>query len=406
METFIDGSFNGCDSVVTVSLSFETLPSNGNFEYQGCTGDGFSIEIGGVTYDETNTSGTEVPAGTGSNGCDSTVSVNLTFLPNATGTLTYNGCEGDGYAATVNGMLYNESNTNGVEVISGGAANGCDSTVTIDLTFLPNATGTLTYDGCEGDGYAATVNGVVYNESNANGLEVILGGASNGCDSTVSINLNFDPVASGSESYNGCVGDGYNVVINGVTYNESNSTGMETFVDGAANGCDSVVTVNLNFNGPPSVSLANSGGSLTASSSSSGTYEWYQDDVLIGGASGSTFTATEEGTYHVVLTDGNGCEGVSNDETVVLSAVLNAVLNTSISVYPNPVKKLLTVEFSEFGTESIRMSLMDISGRELFQRDVNQTVEHINMRGYSAGVYMLKIETTDGSIAIRKVVKD
>jgi len=329
----------------------------------------------------------------------------LEFLPlPSDGAVSYSGCSGDGFSVVVNGTLYNESNPSGSEGLTG--SNTCDSTVNIDLTFLPNATGSLSYSGCEGDGYSVTVNGSVYNESNSNGVEVLSGGAANGCDSTVTVNLSFAAEVAHSITYDGCQNDGYSVVVNGTTYDQANSSGVETFVNGAFNGCDSVVTVSLTFNGLPSVTLANNGGALTASSSSAGTYQWYQNDVLIPDASGASFTATEDGTYHVVLTDANGCEGTSNDVTVVLSTVLDAVLNASISIYPNPVKKTLTVEFAEFGTENMKMSVIDIAGRELLQRNVDHAVEQIDMRKYSSGVYMLRIETSDGNIAIRKVVKD
>jgi hypothetical protein len=43
-----------------------------------------------------------------------------------------------GYAILVNGIRYDETNPTGVETIMGGAANGCDSIVTINLTFSPD----------------------------------------------------------------------------------------------------------------------------------------------------------------------------------------------------------------------------------------------------------------------------
>lgn len=39
---------------------------------------------------------------------------------------------------------------------------------------------------------------------------------------------------------------------------------------------------------------------------------WYRDNVLIPGASGSSFPANQTGTYHVVVTDANGCTSASN----------------------------------------------------------------------------------------------
>ena len=47
----------------------------------------------------------------------------------------------------------------------------CDSTVTIDLVYNSNTTGTESYVGCAGDGYSVVVNGVTYDESNPSGTQ-------------------------------------------------------------------------------------------------------------------------------------------------------------------------------------------------------------------------------------------
>ena len=70
--------------------------------------------------------------------------------------------------------LRNSSNSN---------ANGCDSTVTIDLVYNSNTTGTESYVGCAGDGYSVVVNGVTYDESNPSGTQVFSN--ANGCDSNI-----------------------------------------------------------------------------------------------------------------------------------------------------------------------------------------------------------------------------
>ena len=53
-------------------------------------------------------------------------------------------------------------------------------------------------------------------------------------------------IGIGNENYNGCIGDGYSIIVNGTTYDESNPTGTEDFQD--ANGCDTTVIINLVFN--------------------------------------------------------------------------------------------------------------------------------------------------------------
>ena len=124
------------------------------------------------------------------------------------------------------------------------SASGCDSVVTVSLVFNAGTSGMELYAGCENDGYSVTVGGTVYDESNPMGTETLI--ATNGCDSTVTVNLSFEPASTGLESYTGCQDDGYSVTVGGTVYDQNNPTGTETLI--AANGCDSTVTVNLVFN--------------------------------------------------------------------------------------------------------------------------------------------------------------
>ena len=229
---------NGCDSVVTTTLVFKPN-ATGSETYDGCQGDGYSVMVGTSLYNEGNPSGIDTLVA--ANGCDSVVTTTLVFKPNATGTETYDGCQGDGYSVMVGSSLYNEGNPSGIDTLV--AANGCDSVVTTTLVFKPNATGTETYDGCQGDGYSVMVGTSLYNEGNPSGIDTLV--AANGCDSVVTTNLVFKPNATGSETYDGCQGDGYSVMVGISLYNEGNPSGIDTLV--AANGCDSVVTTNLVF---------------------------------------------------------------------------------------------------------------------------------------------------------------
>ncbi|MBK6987457.1 MAG: hypothetical protein IPH33_03965 [Bacteroidetes bacterium] len=79
-------------------------------------------------------------------GCDSTITTNLTVIPNTTSTQTLSICDGatltlpDGATATVTGT-YTSHIAN---------AAGCDSTITTNLTVIPNTTSTQTLSICDG----------------------------------------------------------------------------------------------------------------------------------------------------------------------------------------------------------------------------------------------------------------
>ena len=237
METLM--SFAGCDSIVTIDLDF-LLEVTGDELYTGCMGDGYSVIVNGNTYDENIPNGTEtIPS---VNGCDSIVTINLVYNSIATGNEDYEGCQGDGYSVDVNGTIYNEDTATGVETLM--TSSGCDSTVIINLVFNEASTGEVLHEGCIGDGFSIVVNGNTYDEGTPNGIEVIPNAI--GCDSTITIDLNFGSSVNGDELYNGCIGDGYSVVVNGNTYDEATPTGIETLISGG--GCDSIVNIDLTFN--------------------------------------------------------------------------------------------------------------------------------------------------------------
>ncbi len=236
METLISGG--GCDSIVTITLTFNSFLT-GDELYTGCEGDGYQVAVGGTPYNEGNPIGTETLVS--SIGCDSIVTITLTFLPELSGMESYSGCENDGYAVLVNGVVYNEGNPTGTETLIG--STGCDSIVTINLVFSNSLAGSELYTGCENDGYSVMVNGTLYNEANPTGTETLISNSS--CDSIVMINLVYNPSSNENETYNGCIGDGYEVTVNGIIYNEGNPNGMETMTSSV--GCDSIVNINLNF---------------------------------------------------------------------------------------------------------------------------------------------------------------
>ncbi len=232
-------SASGCDSIVTVELEFNSEITTLE-NYSGCTGDGYSITVNNGLYNETNASGQETMQS--ASGCDSIVTVELEFNSEITTSENYSGCLGDGYSISVNNVIYNESNASGQETML--SSTGCDSIVTVDLEFNSEITTTANYSGCLGDGYSISVNNVVYNESNASGQETML--SSTGCDSIVTVDLEFNSEITTTANYSGCLGDGYSISVNNVLYNETNSSGLETMQ--SASGCDSIVTIDLEFN--------------------------------------------------------------------------------------------------------------------------------------------------------------
>jgi gliding motility-associated-like protein len=237
-DTLFGGAINGCDSILQINLSFDTLGTNMLMQTL-CPGE--SLIINGNVYDEGNPTGSELLPGASANGCDSVIIVALTFLQADTNQIASTLCPDE--SLTINGTLYDAANPTGFEIIPGGSENGCDSLISIDLTFEAPVTAILSQTLCPGG--SVTVGGTVYDAANPAGTEVLTGAAENGCDSTVNIMLSFFPGDTAQLIQTLCPGE--SLMVNGTVYDAANPTGLEVLPNATVNGCDSLIMVDLSF---------------------------------------------------------------------------------------------------------------------------------------------------------------
>ncbi len=171
-------------------------------------------------------------------GCIGVDTFTLVVHPSYLDSLSYTICEGD----TV--VLGNEViTTAGIYVQNDTTSFGCDSITVAQVMVLPSYRDTISYQGCQGDGYNILVNGITYDESNPQGIETLT--SSNGCDSIIDIQLTFSDTFLTNINYLGCSDDGYNILVNGTTYDVNNPSGAEYLT--STNGCDSTIVIDLVF---------------------------------------------------------------------------------------------------------------------------------------------------------------
>ena len=288
--TEVTTAANGCDSTIIVDLSFYQ-PAHLDIVETLCPGE--SLTVNGTVYNETNPTGNELLLAT--NGCDSTITVDLSFITVQDSTLERTLCPGE--SLTVNGTIYDEGNPSGTEMVTTG--DGCDSTVFVALSFFAEAETLLNPTLCPGE--VLPINGTVYNAANPTGVEII--SAANGCDSTITIDLSFYAPITTAITETLCPGE--SIAVGNTTYDENTPTGTETFP--AANGCDSIVEIDLSFFSNPIVNI-----SATICQGQSYSFD------------GNLLTTT--GSYQGIFMDGNGC-----DSTVNLALTVTETLSTSFS---------------------------------------------------------------------------
>ncbi|MBK7181602.1 MAG: hypothetical protein IPH89_01020 [Bacteroidetes bacterium] len=138
---YAQGNNLGCTSAARTLVTVTVKPTTtGSQTLTVCAGG--SVTVGTTTH---TTTGVFTDVITGSNGCDSTVTTNLTVSPAITGSQTLTVCAGG--SVTVGTTTHN---TTGVFTDVLLAANGCDSTVTTNLTVSPAITGSQTVTVCAG----------------------------------------------------------------------------------------------------------------------------------------------------------------------------------------------------------------------------------------------------------------
>ncbi len=233
----------GCDSTFNVVLTFQDEVQGPDFTNTDCAGSGFAVTFGSSTFDETNPMGmATIPSAAG---CDSTFNVVLTFQDEVQGPdFTNTDCAGSGFAVTFGSSTFDETNPMGLATIPSAA--GCDSTFNVVLTFQDEVQGPdFTNTDCAGNGFAVTFGSTTFDETNPMGLATLPSAA--GCDSTFNVVLTFGQETESVIEDNFCSGQNAQVTVGTQVFDETNPMGSVRLDNQNAQGCDSIVIVNLNF---------------------------------------------------------------------------------------------------------------------------------------------------------------
>ncbi|MEO1258371.1 MAG: gliding motility-associated C-terminal domain-containing protein [Bacteroidota bacterium] len=217
---------NGCDSTHIIDLVFiENVSSSENL--QACVGETVII-LGQAVSEDTVLTETL----TAQNGCDSTHQISVEFLEPVFSFETIQSCAGQPVEAAGT-TFFNDTTI----ILNLTSSFDCDSTHQIDIQFLNEVSTAETQVYCEGD--LVTIGGIDYSE-NATVTEALTG--QNGCDSIHTITLIFNQNVSTNEFIESCEGESITVFGNEISESQIVSANFQ-----AANGCDSIHTVEIVF---------------------------------------------------------------------------------------------------------------------------------------------------------------
>ena len=341
---------NGCDSIVTLTLTVKDLPTlsiTGNTTI--CEGQVTTLTAnGGITYlwsnGSTNASATFSQSGihtvtaTNIEGCSATANVVVTVSPLPTVSISGNNsfCQGGSMTLLANGassyVWNNGSNTAaitvtnpGVYTVIGTDANGCSSSASKTITVNPSYQIQLSQSICQGSSY------------NFNGQNLTTAGTYtqtfstvNGCDSTVILTLNVIGFPAPTISGNTVICEGQTTTLTangGISYIWSNGStnanatisqsGVYTVTATSAEGCSSTASVTVSMSPLPTITIGGNtsiceGGSTTLIASGADTYNWSTGDNT------AAVIINSFGIYTVTGISAFGCSNTANVTVLTL----------------------------------------------------------------------------------------
>ena len=305
----------------------------------------FQFGSDAVEFDSLSLNGNAVYSGapqqllTTSTGCDSLVTLDLTFISSSSATDVISAC--DSYT-WIDGTEYTASNNTATFVIPNAA--GCDSTITLDLTILSSSTSEDIQTACD---TFTWIDGNTYTESNNTATFTVPNAA--GCDSTITLNLTVNTVNSG-----------VTVVDDLTLQSDETTTGAEyQWLDCADN------------------------------------------FAPIAGETSSTFTTQISGEYAVQVTL-NGCTEISDCFIITNTLGFDELGNGfNVDLFPNPT--LGSVTFNIQGVKQLDMELYDLQGKLLMHQNGIWDQDQISLEALVPGSYIIKLRSEYGNREIRIV---
>jgi len=177
-----------------------------------------------------------------------------------------------------------------------------------------------------------------------------------------------------------------------------NTTGLFDVTLAVANGSGSQIKnkiAHIKVSSLPVPLITNTNNLLTCSLAGIN-YQWYQNNLLISGATQQTYRARKNDNYTVKVIDLNGC--INTSVPYLVTGIPNGIL-----VYPNPAgNKIFISSYTIMGKAAVK--IYSSNGSLVIDKQFNDIalINEINLSHLAAGVYEIKI-ITDKDILVKKI---
>lgn len=376
--TYMDTIQNAalCDSIITISVSIGSSTTS-SMAVTVCNS--YTAPSGAVVT----SSGTFNDTITNASGCDSVITIALTVNASTSSSFSASAC--DMYTTPSGAMVM----SSGIVMDTIPNMAGCDSVMTINVTINTPTSANVSASACD---MYTTPSGATYMMSGTY-MDTITNMA--GCDSVITINLMILNSSTASISASTC--GGVYTAPSGATYSTS---GTYTDIIPNMSGCDSTITITLtvtNINAGATVA----GSMCTATGLTAGsTFQWLDCNGMtpVAGATSSTYNATANGSYCVVITNGS-CVDTSNCVVVAVGVEENT-FELGINIYPNPNSGNFTINLGNTYSD-VTVVITDLAGRVVYSHMENSTNMIPVQLDAAAGAYVVIVTSGDNRATFR-----
>lgn len=160
--------------------------------------------------------------------------------------------------------------------------------------------------------------------------------------------------------------------------------------------CEAIATTVLPVGVAPASPTISLSGSTNLTASVCDNYQWYQNGVLIPGATNQTYIITSGGEYKVGTSNASGCIAYSNSISSTLS--VKELNKTQVQAFPNPTKNIINLTGI---LESDELSLCDALGKRVQIKYLSNSA--LDLTGLQKGVYFLTINRKSETIYLKLI---
>jgi len=142
------------------------------------------------------------------------------------------------------------------------------------------------------------------------------------------------------------------------------------------------------------------GGTLYSSLTSDN--QWYLNNVPIPGATQSSYTPAQTGSY-TVRTNTAGCSSdASLPFSFVVTGINDPLLSGAINIFPNPVTNTLNIQNNDL--KKLKIKIFNTLGVEVSEQLTSKKENIMDMRRLPQGSYLVNITDTKTSKSIQRLV--